>query len=150
MKHSAFLPMCILLALCSSSQCLSQTSDRRDGNWWISQSRGDKLEYTVGFFDGMVLGHNFSYWAFMDSKNKESCLNDVSDSYSTYSNKFLSDVTNYQLVDGLDSLYSDYRNRRIMVFDGVWLVLNGIAGTPQAELNKMIENWRKNAVHPEN
>lgn len=33
----------------------------RDGNWWIDQSEGYKLDYVVGFFDGVELGHKFSY-----------------------------------------------------------------------------------------
>jgi hypothetical protein len=54
-------------------------------------------------------------------------------------------VTGGQLVDGLDSFYGDFRNRRILVYSAVWLVLNEIAGTPQDELDKMIQSWRKNA-----
>jgi hypothetical protein len=48
-------------------------------------------------------------------------------------------------VDGLNSFYKDYRNRRIKVPDAVWLVANSIAGKPQNEMDKMIENWRQSA-----
>jgi hypothetical protein len=40
--------------------------------------------------------------------------------------------------------YKDYRNRKIRIYDAVWLVLNSIAGKPQDELDKMIESFRKN------
>jgi len=58
-------------------------------------------------------------------------------------NKYLKNVTNSQLADGVDKFYSDYRNRRIMVNDAVWLVLNEISGKSDADMKKMIENWRK-------
>ena len=72
----------------------------------------------------------------------------VANSYDSYMRKYLSNVTNGQLVDGLDKFYSDFRNRRIKVNDAVWLVLNQVAGEPEAEMEKMIENWRKNTVKP--
>lgn len=60
--------------------------------------------------------------------------------------KFFSHVTNVQLVAGLDKFYSDCRNRRIRVHGAVWLVVNGIAGTPQEKLDKMVEGWRERSV----
>jgi hypothetical protein len=48
-------------------------------------------------------------------------------------------------MDGLDVFYSDYQNRRIKVYGAVWLVLNQISGKPEPEMQKLIENWRKNA-----
>jgi hypothetical protein len=59
---------------------------------------------------------------------------------------YLTNVTSGQLADGLTAFYSDYRNRRILVSNSVWLVLNEIAGTPKDEMDKLIENWRKNSV----
>ena len=35
---------------------------RRDGNWWRTTNLDMKKSYMVGFFDGLVLGRNFSYW----------------------------------------------------------------------------------------
>jgi hypothetical protein len=65
--------------------------------------------------------------------------------YREYDKKFFANVSNGQIVDGLDQFFSDYRNRRIRVHNAVWLVTNGIAGTPEAELQQMIESWRKNS-----
>jgi len=50
------------------------------------------------------------------------------------------------VVDGLDNFYGDYRNRKILVQDAVWLVLNNVAGTPNVE--QMIQNWRRSASKP--
>jgi hypothetical protein len=95
----------------------------------------------TGFFDGMPLGNLFSYWQNTDDKV---CAPKIIGSYSVYSEKYLKDVTNSQVADGLDEFYKDYRNRSIRISNGVWLVLNSIAGTPKAELDRKIENFRKN------
>jgi hypothetical protein len=52
------------------------------------------------------------------------------------------------MVEGLDESYSDYRNRRIRIAMGVWIVLNEIPGKPKEGMHKMIEGFRKNAVPP--
>lgn len=116
---------------------------RRDGNWWRDSSPVEKSSFVIGFFDGMHLGHNFSYWGSVTRGQ----LQDFKslDSFDDYASKFMDNVRSDQIVDGLDSLYEDYQNRRIMVRDAVWLALNGIAGKPKAELDRMIENSRRNA-----
>jgi hypothetical protein len=119
--------------------------NRRDGNWWLSQDRTIKLGYIVGFLDGIHLGNRFSYWKFIADPEGKPCLTKVAISFSEYEDKYLSNVKVGQLADGLNDFYSDYKNRRIEVVDAVWLVLNGIAGTPKEELDKMIEAYRRNA-----
>jgi hypothetical protein len=101
----------------------------------------------VGFLDGMELGRSFSYWGFAQQREKSACVQDVETSYIGYSAKYLSHVTAGQIQDGLNTFYADYRNRRITVDHAVWLVLSGIAGTPQDELEKTIENFRRNAAN---
>jgi hypothetical protein len=137
-----------LLLLLTAPFARNQQATRRDGNWWVDEDRASKLNYVTGFFDGMDLGNRFSYWGLEDDPKSVTAAK-VIGSYSSYSKKYLSEVTNGQLVDGLDKLYSDYRNRRIDVMGAVWLVVNGIAGKPEAEMQKLIENWRKNAIPPQ-
>src|SRR5206468_3502197 len=55
--------------------------DRRDGNWWRSQDLSARYSYMVGFFDGMNLGHNFSYWKIMEERPQSSCLAEIAQSY---------------------------------------------------------------------
>jgi hypothetical protein len=38
--------------------------NRRDGNWWLTLQKWDRINYAVGFFDGEKLGHNFSIWKY--------------------------------------------------------------------------------------
>ena len=119
------------------------SGDRRDGNWWNNNSYEQKLNYIIGLYDGINLGYNLSYWEFMLEDNE--CLEKVRQSYSYYFFEYLNNVTNGQVVDGLDILYEDYRNRKIMVENAVWLVLNEINGKPREEMDEMIRNYRKNA-----
>ena len=120
---------------------------RRDGNWWMTLQGYQKTNYVVGFFDGMQLGHNFSFWQFSNSKDraKQSCNSLVGSSYVEYSEKYFSNITNIQISDGLDTFYSDYRNRKIKIDGAMWLVAQEISGTPKTQMETMIENWRKNS-----
>jgi hypothetical protein len=94
--------------------------------------------------DGIHLGKKFSVWGFTDDPQGESCLKKVILSTTGFEEKYLSNVKAAQLVDGVDTFYSDYRNRGISTHNAVWLVLNGIAGTPKEKLDKMIEAFRRN------
>lgn len=142
-RLSVFLSLLLATVVCLP---ILADDDRRDGNWWQNQPKTARAIYVIGFFDGMDLGHSFSYWKY--SKDKASLENWIpltQRSYTEYTQKYLNNVTAGQLSEGLDSFYSDYRNRRIRVSAAVWLVANAIAGTSEAELNKMIESWRQHA-----
>ena len=144
MKKLGLLLVFAAFAVCSNAVAHGADT-RRDGNWWLGLTPTAKLYFAVGFFDGIELGSKFSYWGMTEGKNTD-CAGKAVGSFYSYKKKYLADVTNDQIVDGLDSFYSDYKNRRILIPDAVWLVANGIAGTPQKDLDKMIESWRKNAT----
>jgi hypothetical protein len=152
MKFKLAFRILVVLVLVGSAAPISQNqeSNRRDGNWWREIDAAGKANYIVGFFDGMELGNRFSFWGVVKDNKAEKTVKDavtssVVASYSDYSDKYLSHVTNVQLVDGLDAFYSDFKNRRIVIYGAVWLVLNEIAGKPEPEMQQLIENWRKNA-----
>lgn len=119
--------------------------NRRDGNWWLIQTYSTKVTYLVGFFDGMDLGRNFTVWGLPTKKGQlaSSAQFDGMTSYDKYNGKYLNNVTSGQLASGLDSFYSDYRNRTIRTPEATWLVLKTIAGEPPSE--EVLNNWRKNA-----
>ena len=145
MKRYVTMQIILLICVLLTLPALSVAEDgRRDGNWWNQQDRPARFSYMIGFFDGMTLGQRFSYWD-LPENNKDACLGKVLDSYTGYRSKYFNNVTNGQIVDGLVSLYADYRNRRIKISEAVWLVVNGIAGTPQKELDAMIESHRRYA-----
>lgn len=121
----------------------NQEYDRRDGDWWRGINAVNKAYYLAGFLDGMELGNRFSFWG-IDESGKDVAAR-VKTSFSDYRTKYFSRVTNIKLTDALDTFYAEPRNRRILVYDATWLVLNQIAGKPAAEMQALIENYRKNA-----
>jgi hypothetical protein len=138
---AVMLPLCL-----TASLSRNQEYDRRDGNWWSGINRVSKAYYLAGFLDGMELGNSFSLWGIdKNGKDYKEVSAQVTTSFSDYRTKYLSHVTNIQLADGLDTFYSDSRNHRILVHNAIWLVLNQIAGTPETEMQSLIENCRKNA-----
>lgn len=134
----------LILVLFAISLSAHAQDIRRDGNWWLGQTQVFKSAYMLGLFDGTNLGHEFSLWKYRD-KSEPACLSKNYESYNYYFDKYMKDVTSTQLVDGLDVFYKDYRNRKIDIASAVWLTVNAIAGTPQADLDKMVESFRKNA-----
>ena len=143
MRYTSIVGVICLFFLLNSPGILS-ASDRRDGNSYRRLGDMENLHYITGFFDGMILGRNFSYWGFILDKDSASCLSKVSNSYADLENKYLLNVTAGQVRDGLNNFYEDYRNRKIMVSDAIWLVLQSIGGIPKEEMEKMIEEWRRN------
>jgi hypothetical protein len=87
------------VALLLSAPARDEANSVRDGNWWVDQGALSKPYYVTGFYDGMELGHQFSYWGL--PKNGDE-LSKVLASYDSYGTKYLSGVTNTQLVQGLD------------------------------------------------
>jgi hypothetical protein len=149
MKHKWIVSAICLFITTLSLTSFAEDSNarRRNGNWWINQSTDFKLSYVVGFLDGMELGNDFSYWDLLISSDikKKQCSSYAVDSYTTYSHKYMSKVTDGKIVAGLNAFYADSKNGRILVPNAVWLVVNGIAGTPPEELDTMIESWRNNS-----
>jgi hypothetical protein len=136
----------ITATLTAITQTSTAQGARRDGNWWRELSPVVRTGVAVGFFDGLRLGRDFAYWGIPNIGDRvDPCMFKATDSYDKYSEQYVSPITAGQLVDGLNSFYEDYRNRSIMSDRAIWLVLNGIAGTPEGRLQTMIEAHRRSA-----
>jgi hypothetical protein len=136
----------IVIVLCfTASLSRNQEYDRRDGNWWNQLDAITKPIYVAGLLDGMQLGNKFSVWGI--AQNAADCKDAaklVDSAYADYRATYLTGVTNIRIVDGLNAFYSDTKNRGILVKGALWLVLNQIAGKPQAEVQALVEKWRNN------
>src|SRR5215469_1506360 len=134
----------VLFVLCLTAPLSrNQEYDRRDGNWWNRLDAVSKPIYVSGLLDGMQLGNKFSVWGIGQSGGDgKDAAKLVESAYSEYRAKYLTNVTNIRIVDGLDGFYSDAKNRGILVNGATWLVLNEIAGKPQAEMQALVEKWR--------
>ena len=137
-----FASLSILWAL--ALPLFSAQDNRRDGNWWRARPRATKLAYLVGFFDGMELGERFSYWGLPQKDGKMNpATGDIGESYDKMYSQYIKNVTSGQMVDGVDKFYEDYRNRSIRIYDALWIVANMISGKSDAEMQTMIESFRK-------
>lgn len=140
---------CLLFALTLAlSVAASAQTTSRDGNWWRSQPEARKAGYVVGLFDGILLGNNFTVWDLIPKAknpppNTYDAYTQARGSFDRFTEKYMTKVTSGQVVDGLDSFYSDYRNRSIHIETGAWIVLQTIAGEPPSE--EVLNNWRRNA-----
>jgi hypothetical protein len=123
----------------------AQTNDRRDGNWWNEEVKLEKYSYVTGFLDGTGLGEEFIFRGILDKNRNSPCLIKILNSFNTYDEKYFDNVTNGQIVDGLDVFYGDYRNKKILIGNAFWIVLNSIAGKSPVEIEKMTEGYRKSA-----
>lgn len=123
-----------------------QEYDRRDGNWWRQLDATTKANYLAGFLDGMELGHRV---ALLGADGSEQDYKSVSAkaaaSFAAYRSKYLAHVSGIRLTDALDDFYSDSQNRQILVYNGVWLTLNQLAGKPDTVMQPIIESMRKDA-----
>jgi len=149
MHRRIFLITTLLFVSINISFWVCADEIRSDGNWWRTLDYTSQACLIIGFFDGMNLGHQFSVWGFYDfdepSQKQQEAFELASQSYKKYTSKYTTHVTNIQLVDGLNEFYSDFKNRKIVVFKAVWLVLQQIAGKPAEEMDKIIESWRRHA-----
>jgi len=139
-----FVMLCLFLTVPVTR---NQEYDRRDGDWWRGINRVSKAYYLAGIVDGVELGNRLSIGRIdKNDKADKECSERVTTTFSSQCAKFLANVTLIQLTDGLDAFYGDSTNRRILARDATWLVLNRIVGTPEAEMQGLIESYRKSAA----
>ncbi len=70
-------------------------------------------------------------------------LNLIIDSQNTSLNKYLiMQITNNQLVDGLDLFFSDFKNRQIKLNDAIYVVKKQIKGASPEEIEAILQYLR--------
>jgi hypothetical protein len=102
-----------------------------------------KYGYIVGFLEGMFLGHCFTTWEISDDTEENKAWQSASNSYNENYNRFVVKTTYQRFFDGLNALYSDYRNLKIEIRHGMWIVMNEISGRPEQTMKTMIEAFRE-------
>lgn len=129
----------------------------RDGTWWRSLSPLQKNAYVVGFLDGtdygtqnaasLVLGHLTGRTLPSDGREEAEAQAFMEWAkglyYEIHKSTFLDRVKAGQLVDGVDHIYSDYRNRRIPPVLIIDVAAEAIRGSSDAEIERRLEGLRK-------
>jgi hypothetical protein len=135
-----------VLLITATSVAQEKKRSRVDGNWWRDLDEYARLVYVTAFDDGMLRGMQYSTWGLKDSKGNtdEASRRKIVESFTHY--YFLTQgATTGQLSEGLDKFFEDYRNRRISVSDGYWVVVNTLIGTSDADIDTLTKNYRQNS-----
>lgn len=128
--------------------------DLRDGSWWNRLTRTEKDAYVLGYADGFLKG-GVAYDAQLvvshqgpnpeDSRVRDGAVKNYKEFKGQYDKDF-GELAAGQLVSGVDSIYADYRNSRIVVAEAVTIVDMGINGMSDAEMNVILVQARKDAA----
>jgi len=131
------------LLLIVSASGHAQEAALRNGHWWQKLPGQEvKWGYLVGFFDGMGLGHRFSWWPLERDEKHSDCVPHVIDAWRSQVDQYLRNLDNQKLAAELDRFYTDPANKPIRVSNAVWIIANQLAGKPQAEVEEMIRDYR--------
>ena len=114
---------------------------QKDAYEWRAMDNHDRKLYLEGIFAGLPLGGMFAIYLLNKSQQKKS-----GESFNYCNNEYCTNVTVEQICEGLDSLYSDYRNQTIPINYGVWAVLNSIRGIPQQAYEGLVQSLRKGVL----
>jgi len=141
-----------------------------DGYAWNEQDYNSKHMYVYGYLDGLSMADRvyidtirnysnlldpFSIYKGQSPKviPKEEYLKNFgfqcSDQVRNYINNWLISIVSLsdlkQIIDGMDSFYSDYRNKKILAEDAlVWVCHSLIGKTPEDVMQRMLEFLRAN------
>lgn len=144
-----------VVVLAADFDVVEATEMRRDGTWWNAQTQGEKVEYVIGFFDGLSFeddewkrklrdklplptSSNMPSWRLILDYDGA-----VEDAVQEQTQHDFSHVPAGQLREGLDKVFADYRNRRILVTNAIYVVLQTINGASDAKVEEILEFDRK-------
>jgi hypothetical protein len=138
----------VVLTCCAiASDASAQTETAHDGNWWQSQSRPEQLAYVVGLMDGV---QDLALVIMLDALPETSAVSEDAAKQAmaavvrstTSIVEAIPSSTIGQISDGITEFYKDFRNRRLAAINGAVTVFKQISGTPQAEIDAMLERMR--------
>ncbi len=140
-----------LMTLLVASTAIAGTD--RSGDWWTHLTVADKVNVMVGFLDGQTFAHqafNLSiYNALLDPKtgkydpNRNPGIFALQTAVQDEFKREFNSVSPGQLIEGLDKLYADYRNKRVTVADALDVVVGSISGNTDAQYESLLEYYRK-------
>lgn len=129
----------------------AQAQANEDGTWWASASANAQVYYVTGLTQGMFFMGEHSIATLCLDRAKVSteayneCYSMAASKLNNSIAKYATNVTYGQMQDGVTTLYSDYRNRKIPVARIWHVALRSIAGMPSADVEKWLEFLRSSA-----
>jgi hypothetical protein len=105
-----------------------------------------KSWYVTGMIEGSLgLGHGLAIATAVEAQD-EAGAEKAEANYRAAADRYLTNITQAQVIDGLTAFYRDFRNRSILVAIAVEVVLRQIAGESKDRIDQMVETLRKNAA----
>jgi len=136
----------ILLIFLFSAITFSQSEDVINGNWWLKQeTKNDKLTFLLGFVSGKY-GELEIILDLLPKTNPYKISRDSIIIFSAAEFRQVQNISRLQIIDGLDSIYSDYKNRRIKILHAIEIVTKQINGFSEEEITKLLNKFRKNDI----
>jgi len=114
-----------VLMLVVISLALPANAAEHDGKWWASHTTLEKAIYVNGLLDGITTGNARAL--------KPRPGNDI-----------IPDINPRQALDGIEKFYKDFRNRNIPVSGAMMVVLFQIEGHSDADLERLLQDFRRN------
>ena len=112
-------------------------ASERDGNWWGQLNADRKKSYVLGMMDGISSAQVAALHTGMENVQGM-------ERFHEFMARMLGDVTNDQLVAGLDQVYRDYRNRHLLSHDVFWVAAMELKGATPREVETMLAKLRGN------
>lgn len=140
----------IFLVLLLTLPTISWTEEKilsSDGYTWESWSKGIKVGWAAGFYDGIEQGTfegGIFLWAFEDiMKNRYQDSNEL-EFIKNKLGRSLGERTSFefisfgQIVNGLDEFYKDFRNKTIEIREAAYMVRLELKGAPKNFIEEQI------------
>lgn len=147
--------ICFITFLCFvvTSNIICAEENKIDGYFWEKFTPREKYTFIVGYVEGISFLN-------LEIRHQMDVLVALYDMEKTEGNKYLSKYgketkdyyeNNYQyfgipyrqLIDGLDKIYSDFKNKSIKINDALFLVKSMLEGTNEQEIERRMIFLRK-------
>ncbi len=122
LKRAVIIICCLFLV---GSSSFADTQNPPDGTDWNNWKKDMKIGYVHGFVDGT---NSVFLGIFLIGETPNRNL----------AGYVIIDMTLGQLIDGIDILYSDFKNRSVPLVYAIYVVNKQIKGTSQDDIEKIL------------
>lgn len=153
MKTKSIAIFLILTVLCAFNAWSEESPS--DGNYWRMVNISQKAAFIHGFIlasslvSSAIIADTIFY---LEEHYNKKVTAKEEDILSSETKKFplsewryaITDIKNGQIVDGLNILYEDFKNRNIKIFDAIYVIKKQIRGTPPEDIERILLYLRGN------
>ena len=126
-------------------------AERKDlnGNDWQEWNRMTKATYILGFTNGSIylVSHNLVDIILLEAnKKRQFSIEETNKITKSIKQRYYSsyNISVGQIVEGIDILYKDFKNKGIRISDAIYVVKRQIEGTSPEDIEKILIYLRSN------